>query len=244
MKNLPNNVDAERSLISACLNDFMPDEIFDVVCYQDFHSGRNRLIFAAIFSMWKTKQPVDIATLSGELRSNGKYDDAGGIQELMEILESAPVAVNPVQYARIIKATSVARDMISAANRISTEAMNANSDNIEELLDIAQAEILGVKYSSTERTCAPFAELISHRVDDYEAMGGGKPVGVKTGFKTVDHATGGLWGSKLVIIAARPGIGKTAFMLNMAKNMAAGSQRLGKFISWSTGTVNHSRLNL
>lgn len=226
---LPSNTDAEQSIISSILYGHVQDEVFDIVSASDFYSSRNRIIFGMMSKMYSEKKVIDLVTLSNELKENNRLDDVGGISDIVRLIEESPLAVNPVQYAKIVKAVSSARELCEAAIKIQDEVQNASYETIESIIDEAQAKILAVKFNPFEKPHLPFNELVSNRVDDYERMSKGKPSGVNTGFPTIDRITGGFWGGKLIIIAARPGTGKTAFMLNMAKNMVKRNHTVGVF---------------
>lgn len=230
MKLPPQNIEAEESLLCSCLlND--PAEILDILVPEDFYKPAHQKIFRAISSLKKAQQPIDLTSTTTELRLMDCLPECGGATYLSKLLDEIPQAVNPPYYAKLIKSASVGRRIISKANDIANSIYKTTitNGNIVELLDKAQADILDINFDLGHETFTTFPNLCMSRIDQYEELSKGKVLGLKTGFPSLDYLTGGFWGSKLIVIAARPRIGKTAIMLNMAKNMAQRGHNIGIF---------------
>lgn len=230
MKHMPpQNIEAEQSLLCSCLIDD-PSEVLDMILPEDFYKTAHNNIFKAISNLVRTKQPIDLTTVHTELMGMGVSEESGGAPYLASLL-NAPVAVNMIHYAKMVKAASVGRKILVTAQRImnSTLENNVTHSNVLEILDSAQAEMLKINFGIDNESFTTFPDLCVKRIDQYEKMSKGNLIGLKTGFPSIDTLTGGFIGSKLVIIAARPRVGKTAIMLNMAKNMASKNHKIGIF---------------
>ena len=222
----PQNLEAEVRLLAACILG-APGEALDVLEPSDFYRQSHQHLFAAIKALAGRKEPLDAVTVYAELKAMGKGE--GGATEIYKILD-APTAIDIKHYANIIKAGSLGRGLLAAAHGIiseihSTEIIPAN---INDLILKARASFSNLE-SPSAYSPPTFSERCNKRLDQYEEFSKGKPFGIKTGFPMLDFLTGGLWGSKLVIIAARPGIGKTAIMMNIAKHMASRGTEVGIF---------------
>lgn len=226
----PNSIEAEESLISGILinNDTLSD-IIDILIPEDFYRTAHQKIFSGIIKLHVKKEPVDLVTLPNILKEAGMLEEIGGATYLVTLVETVPLAVNPEHYAKIIKKASVARQLIEAANEIANSAYDSNG-NIVDILDAAQSKIININFDMDNNNFISISELIPKRIDQYEEMSNQKRVlGIQTGFADIDRLTGGLKGSKFIVIAARPRVGKTALMMNMATNMAKAGHKIGIF---------------
>lgn len=222
----PQNIEAEESLLCSCLLSD-PTEILDILNQEDFYSPANGKIYKAIQNLSKAKQPIDLTTVYTELANLNLIDDVGGAKYLSKLLD-IPQASNMVHYAKIIKTASTGRQLIKKANQIANAVFDDPS-NISELLDKAQSEMLSISLDFIDSNYISFNDLCVKRIEQYEEMKRGNTLGLKTGFHSIDYLTGGLSGSKLIIIAARPRVGKTAIMLNMAHSIASRCNKVGIF---------------
>lgn len=229
-KIMPNSIEAEESLISGMLidNKTLP-EVIDILAPEDFYRTAHQKIFAGIIKLYAKKEPIDLVTLPTILKDIGTLSEIGGATYLVTLVETVPLAVNPEHYAKIIKRASVARQLIDAANEIAKSAYDSNG-NIVDVLDEAQSKIININFDMDSDNFFSVSDLIPKRIDQYEEMSKQKRVlGIQTGFSELDILTGGLKGSKFIVIAARPRIGKTALMMNMATNMAKSGHKVGIF---------------
>lgn len=227
---MPSSIEAEESIISGILidNKTLP-EIIDIITPNDFYRTAHQKIFAGIIKLYARREPIDFTTLLSVLKDAGTSEEIGGATYLVTLVETVPLAVNPEHYARIIKKASVARQLIAAANEIAKSAYSAGGD-IVDVLDAAQSKIININFDMGSDNFVSVADLIPKRIEQYEEMSNQKKsLGIPTGFSDLDVLTGGLRGSRLIIIAARPRIGKTALMLNMATSMAKSGHKVGIF---------------
>ncbi len=229
MKLLPQNIEAEQGLLAACLLSD-PAEILDILVPEDFYKPAHTKIFMAISSLYKKKEPVDLMTLNTELKGMGCSEETGGATYLSMLLD-CPVASSSVLSAKIIKAAAVGRRIIEVSSKTTQAIFDSEitHNNIVELLDTAQSEMMKIGFEIGNDKHVSVADLCLKRLTDYEELCKGHAPGIKTGFSMLDALTGGFWGSLFVAIAARPSIGKTAFMLNLAKNMASNGHKVGIF---------------
>ena len=222
----PQNIDAEQRLLAACIVD-SPAEALGVLEPQDFYRKAHQDVFSAIGSLAERKEPIDAVTIYTQMKAMGR--DAGGAAQISKILD-VPAAVDMKHYVNIVKACSLGRKLLAAAQEIANEVHGTEiiPANINDLILKARASFSNLE-SPSAYSPPTFSERCNKRLDQYEEFSKGKPFGIKTGFPMLDFLTGGLWGSKLVIIAARPGIGKTAIMMNIAKHMASRGTEVGIF---------------
>lgn len=229
MKLPPQNIEAEQGLLAACLLSD-PAEILDILVPEDFYKPAHTKIFMAISNLYKKKEPVDLMTLNTELKVMGRSEETGGATYLSGLLD-CPIASSSVLYAKIVKAAAVGRRIIEISSKTAQSIFDSEitHNNIVELLDTAQSDMMKIGFEIGNDKHISVADLCLKRISDYENLCKGHEPGVKTGFSILDSLTGGFWGSLFVIIAARPSIGKTAFMLNLAKNMASCNHKVGIF---------------
>jgi replicative DNA helicase len=225
----PQSLEAEESVISAIIvrNETYLD-IADILTPSDFYRSAHQKIFAAIVKLFSNKKPVDLAILSDCLRNQGQLEEIGGAVYLAKLIDEVPLAVNAPHYAKIVREKSCLRQLIEKANTIVKYCFEDRDANI--ILDDAQREINDINISGQNETFTTMEELTCQTYEYLEALGAGKaPKGIKTGFWELDMLTGGFFGSKLIVLGARPRIGKTSMMLNMARNMARNSHIVGIF---------------
>ena len=205
----PQSIDAEQSIISGILVDNKTLlEVMDILLPNDFYRSAHQKIFSGILRLHLKKEPIDLVTLTNILRENNSLAEIGGATYLALISDTVPIAINAEQYARIVRKASVARRLIEAANEIANAAYEADGD-IVDILDEAQSKIINITFDTGLDNFAFLPELVPDRIDQYEEMSKQKRVlGIRTGFADIDRITGGLSGSKFVVIAARPRIGK------------------------------------
>lgn len=222
----PQDIDAEKSVLAACL--LLPDNIeyVDLLFPSDFYKTSHQKIFQAIIDLVAKEQVVDIAIVALQLKDKQQLSEIGGAVYLGQLIE-APVATDIQQFAKKIKATSLARDLIKTSHEIIS---NCYKPEVEKTLEDAQSKILKLSFNVDNKNLATLPDILDQRIEYFEKITQGEiPAGIKTGFRDIDVLTGGFKGSKLIIIAARPRIGKTSFMLSMAANMAKSGHKVGIF---------------
>jgi len=226
LRALPNDLEAEMSVLGvAFLDKFALEKISDQVTEDMFFNDKNRIIFNAIVSLYKNGNPVDLTTVKAELDKKKSLNEVGGITYLMEVIDSVVTAANLEYYIKILKEHAVRRNLINTATDIVTNAYN--DENINGLLDEAERNILNVVRVRQTSEFVPIHEILRRAQERLEELSKNKSdiTGIRTGFYDLDKATAGLHGGELIILAARPGMGKTAFALNIATNAAFSTEK-------------------
>ena len=218
----PQNVEAEEALISAVLIDNSTlSEIVEILSPDDFYSSAHKKIFGSIIDLYKDNLPVDLVTLSNRLRDTGEMDNAGGAVYLSRILDTAPMAVNAGQYAEIVHAKATLRQLLSHGSAIVNRCLEDQGD-VEAVIDWAESGLFKVSERKFKPTFYPVKDLLHERFEVIEHRQKYKTLytGLSSGYPALDNLTSGFQNSDLIILAARPSMGKTAFALNIARNAA------------------------
>jgi replicative DNA helicase len=218
----PHNLEAEQSVLGSLLID--RDAIIKVASLikpDDFFHGANGTIYSAILDLYNRREPTDFLTLSDELARKERLDQVGGIAYLSSLLNAVPTAVHVEYYGKIVERTSTLRRLIDAGAQIVGIGYRDGIDTAEAL-DLAQRAVLDITQGRANRDFQSIAEVLEQFFDriDYLQQHRGESVGVPTGFTDLDQLTGGLQKSDLIIIGARPSVGKTAFALGLAYGAA------------------------
>lgn len=221
MKVLPNDLEAEQSVIGACLID--EDSVVsssEVLVKDDFYREDHKIIFECISSLFSRNEPVDIITLKDELSSVGKLESIGGLEYIASLPEKVPTTANVGKYINIIKQKAIKRNLINMSNEISKLSFD-DMVQTDELTDLAEKRIYEITKKKSTKGASKLSDLIVDSINNLEDIyNNGKKKGLSTGFVDIDRRMGGLRGSELIILAARPGMGKSAFALNIATNVA------------------------
>ncbi len=221
-KTPPHDIDAEQSILSAIfINNDSLNDIIDILSPDDFYKGAHQKIFAAVMELAMDEEPADLVTVANRLKEKDQLEKIGGAAYLAAISDAAPVAVNAVHYAQIIKGKSSLRHLISASSSIIEQCLKDQGD-FEDILDFAESSIFAVSEKKAKGSFQTLGELINLNIDKLEEQQGkeGGLSGLSTGYTKLDTITSGLQKSDLIILAARPSMGKTAFALNIARNVA------------------------
>ncbi|MGZ6213379.1 MAG: replicative DNA helicase [Candidatus Limnocylindrales bacterium] len=216
----PQSIEAEQSVLGALLID--RDAVIEVADFlrpSDFYRAHHGTVYEAILSLYERREPIDIVTVSEVLERGGELDQIGGSAYLTSLINLTPTAVNAVHYARIVERKAVLRNLIAAAGRIAGVGYEDGPD-IGEAIDRAEQELFAVSQKRVEAGFSPLRQLLHAAYDrlDYLHEHKGEISGVRTGFRDLDALTTGLQKSDLVIIAARPSVGKTSLALNIAEH--------------------------
>ncbi|MDD5731538.1 MAG: replicative DNA helicase [Patescibacteria group bacterium] len=221
-KVLPHNLEAEEALLgSVFINTEGLYKIMDVTNPEDFYSPANKEIYDAVLTLFAEKSPIDLVTITEILERRGVLDSVGGATYLSRIVNSVPTASHIVQYANIVKEKKILRDLITTAHEIS--AMGYQEDEkIDITLDSAEQLLFKVAQKTMKQGFIPLKNMLAETFEriDYLHKNKGELRGVATGFDDLDFILGGLQKSDLVILAARPSMGKTSLALNVALNAA------------------------
>lgn len=219
----PQNLDAERSVLGAML--LSPDalvEVSEILHSHHFYRAETHgEIYGAMITLYERRDPVDLITLTEELRKRGSLERAGGTTFLAELAAGVPSAAHAVRYAHIIKEHYTKRELVFSASKISELAMTPTSD-VSNVLDQAEQMVFRLSQESSSRDFTPVRDTLAESFDrlDELSKNAGKLRGVPSGFRDLDNKLAGFQDNALIILAARPGVGKTAFSLNIAQNAA------------------------
>ncbi|MDQ4003163.1 MAG: replicative DNA helicase, partial [Actinomycetota bacterium] len=187
----------------------------EALAAEDFYSETHRVLYGAMMRLYAKGEPIDQLTLSDEMRSVGEFDRIGGRQYVFRLVESVPTAANAARYAEIVRGKALLRAVIDAGDRIQQEAF-AEPEDVTQALDAAEQLIYGVSNRQLKEHLAPVSELAPSTLEMIQRLyeQEGEVTGVESGFEDLDRMTTGFHKSDLVILAARPAMGKTALALN------------------------------
>ncbi|HEX4662663.1 MAG TPA: replicative DNA helicase, partial [Candidatus Saccharimonadales bacterium] len=229
----PQNVDAEVSLLGAILiDDEVLTNVSDSVDAIDFYDKRHAIIYEAMVRLYERRQPVDLLTLTDELQRKDAIDDIGGSAYLSELTNMVPTAAHAEAYGEIIAQKAVRRRLIKASGEISQLGYD-DDQNVQELLEKAEAELFSVSDKSLRQDLVSLEQILTESFDRMEELHRNKGAlrGVRTGWKDLDTMTAGLQRSDLIILAARPAMGKTTLVTNLAYNVATKAKQAVLFFS-------------
>jgi len=219
---LPNNLEAERSVLGAILLDnHSLNAAVEKLRPEDFFLDQHRRIFERMISLGEVRQAIDLVTLTEELHRRGELEGAGGAAYLAQLVDGVPRVSNVEHYARIVKEKSMLRNLAHAAQAIQQRALEADEE-ADNILDSAESSILQLAEDRVRAGFIGVKELVRENFERLERIftEGRRITGLPTGYTLLDNLTSGLQPSELVILAARPSMGKTSLALNVAENVA------------------------
>ncbi len=222
----PQNLEAERSVLAACMNSRQAlREVAEVLSAEDFYRPRHGKIYEGVSAVDDRGEPVDLITVSDWLAKEGILEEVGGLDYLTELFQGVPVSANAGHWARIVKRKSTLRNLIHISQRAAESAF-ADEGELEGILDEAETGIFSLMRDRSTVPYHPIKKVISETFDQIERLYDKKELitGVPSGFRDLDEMTSGFQRSDLVILAARPSMGKTAFCLNIMANAAIHSE--------------------
>jgi replicative DNA helicase len=222
LRTAPHNIDAERALIGATL--LKPDVMHDIsvtVFPESFYAEKHRVIYDAIYQIFLKGDPIDIISVTNKLTTMNSLERVGGAAYIAELIETVPAAGNAQYYADLVQAKSTLRGLIHASEEIAEMAYQ-NPENTEEAIDRAEKTIYQVTNAPTTQKFEQIGRPLKDAWEKFEYLSAhhDERRGVPSGFTGVDNLLGGFQKSDLVILAARPGMGKTTFALDIARNAA------------------------
>ena len=221
----PHSVEAESSVLGGLLLDNNAwDRVGDLLTESNFYRHEHQLIFTAIASLVNASKPADVITVFEHLRSLGKAEEVGGLAYLNNLAQYVPSASNIRRYAEIVRERSILRKLVTASDEISTNAFDPQGKTVERILDEAEAKIfaIGEEGSRNKQGFQSLDTLVIDLLDKVQEMAD-NPVdvtGIPTGFADLDRMTSGLQAGDMIVLAARPSMGKTAFAVNIAEHVA------------------------
>jgi replicative DNA helicase len=257
----PHSIEAEQSVLGGLLIDNGAwDRAGDLLTDSDFYRYEHRLIYAAIGQLINASKPADVITVFEQLQSLGKAEECGGLTYLNALAQSVPSAANLRRYAEIVRERAVLRKLVSASDEIATAAFNPQGRPVSQILDEAEGRIfqIGEEGNRGKQGFHSMDSLVVQlldRVQELAENGAEDVTGVRTGFYDLDRMTSGLQPGDLIVLAARPSMGKTAFALNIGEHVAVneglpvvvfsmemGAAQLALRVVGSLGRIDQSHL--
>lgn len=253
----PQNIEAEQSVLGSVLLD--PEALVPAMEFiesMDFYRRAHQLIFESMIELNEKNEAIDVVTITNTLESKGQIDDVGGTPYLAELATIVPTAANVEYYVKIVEERSILRRLIHTATEIASQGYEEAYD-VPGLLDEAERKILEVSEKRSRSGFVSIGEVLRNTVENIDELfqNDEEITGLSTGYKMLDQMTAGLHEDELIILAARPGVGKTAFALNVAQNIGTktdetvaifslemGSEQLVNRMLCAEGTINASNL--
>lgn len=229
----PHNLDAERSVLGAVLID--KDAIINVAEYlrpEYFYDDRHSALYEGMTTLYDNRQPIDVVTLANQLKKTKKLQVVGGASFIAELSNAVSTAANAVHYAKIVKDTYIKRSIITMSGELAELAFD-ESKEIQSVVDTAEQRVYELSQQHTAQAFIPIKQALAEsfeRIDELQ-RNKGQLRGIPTGFADLDAVTAGLQKSALIVLAARPGMGKTAFSLNMCHHAAVKEKKKIAFFS-------------
>ena len=219
----PNSPEAEQSVIGAMImdRDAIAD-VIDIVNADDFYQKQNGILFEAMTELYREGKPVDLVTLQNKLKKKDVPESMKSLEFIRDLLEVVPTSANAKQYATIVREKATLRKLIKVTEDITTECY-LGKDDVTEILDHTEKNVFGLlQQASGREEFVPIDKVVLNTLDAIEeaASSAGRVTGIATGFTDLDYKLSGLHPSELIIVAARPAMGKTAFVLNIAQKAA------------------------
>jgi replicative DNA helicase len=218
----PQHIEAEESIISAILRDNNTLlDVIEILAPEDFYRTAHRKIFIAIVDLFDKTEPIDLVTVTNRLKEKGQLEEIGGASYLSRLLDTAPPAVNAPHHAKIVHDKASLRRLIEKSNAIVKRCLKEQGD-ADDIIDFAETAIFEITENKSQQAFYPISKIILGNIETLEEKQGNRSLvtGVPTGFSHLDNLTSGFQNSDLIILAARPSMGKTALALNIARNAA------------------------
>lgn len=230
-KTVPQNIEAEEAVLGALLID--PEAIFRVSAFlhaDDFYLQKHRWIYEVIVTLHDQREPLDFLTLTTALERRQQLEGVGGAAYISQLVNAVPSAINVEAYGRMVEQTAIRRRLLEAASDIARLAYDEERP-VDEVVDRAEQVLFGISEKRVTRDLQPIQEVVQRYYDRVEYLYAhrGEPMGVPSGFVDLDRLLGGFQRSDLVIVAARPGVGKTSLLLTFALRGAERGKTVGIF---------------
>ena len=256
----PHSQEAESSVLGGLLLDNNSwDKVADLLVEADFYRYEHRLVFSSITSLVNSNRPADVITVFEQMQSQGKAEEVGGLAYLNSLAQYVPSSANIRRYAEIVRERSILRKLVSVSDEIATSALNTNGRPVTNILDEAEQKIfsIGEEGSRMRQGFQSMDKLVVQLLDRVEEMSQNPNdiTGVPTGFFDLDRMTSGMQAGDLIVLAARPSMGKTALAINIAEHVALqedlpvavfsmemGASQLAIRIVGSIGRIDQGRL--
>lgn len=233
----PQNVEAEQSVLGSLLIDKEAIiKVADLITAEDFYRDDHRFIYEAMLKLFEKRMPIDVVTVSEELEKVNKFEAIGGATYLTTLVNVVPTASHIVHYASIVQQKATLRRLIGAANKIA-ELGYQEENELTRVLDVAEQSLFSVSQKHQRQNFVAIKDVLADSFERIDELHKNKGVlrGVPTGFRDLDNMLSGFQNSDLIIVAARPSMGKTAITLNMAAHAAVKEKRAVAFFSLEMG---------
>ena len=217
----PQNIDAEKAVLgSIFLSDAALVESMEFLEPDDFYKHAHQIIYQDMVTLNDRDEAIDVVTITNILTEQNNLDDVGGMEYIADLAGSVPTAANVAYYAKIVKDKAILRRLIQTATNIVTNSYNTD-DDVTTVLDDAERDIMNVAENRTQSGFKPIKEVLNNAFNEIDRLSqeGDAVTGLSTGYPELDKITTGLHSDELIILAARPAVGKTAFALNLAQNV-------------------------
>ncbi|MEY8583901.1 replicative DNA helicase [Ligilactobacillus animalis] len=223
----PQNIEAEQAVLGAVF--LSPDALADAMEFveaKDFYRRAHQLLFQAMIDLNDDGEAIDVLTVNNRLEMNNQLDDVGGVAYIAELASSVPTAANVGYYAKLVAEKAVLRRVIAVATNIITQAKEQD-EPVADLLESAERQIMEVAENRTQSGFKEISKVLTDSLDEIDKLSQQDEdiTGLATGYKDFDHMTAGLQPDNLIILAARPAVGKTAFALNIAQNIGTSTDK-------------------
>ena len=242
-RQLPHNLEAEQAVLGSMLIDqnCMKD-VMDKLQPGDFYLQQNRDIFETMYTMFSYSRPIDPVTVVGEMQKNGTFDENTTRNYIIQLMDITPTSANVMEYVALVRGKSLLRNVATAAGEI-TSMVREGSGDPEDVLEVAEQKIYAVRQGRSSQDMAPIGTVLSGVLENIEQLSaeGGRLPGISSGFSAIDAKLSGLNKSDLILLAARPGMGKTSLALNIALNVGKNS---GKTVAMFSLEMSKEQLAL
>ena len=223
----PHDLEAEQAVIGSMLtdNDAVISSI-EILKPEDFYREDNKIIYTAMVNLYNRAEPIDLITVKSELESMGKFDQVGGIEYIAELPEKVPTTANANKYIKIVEEKSILRNLIKTANEI-IELGYDPTEELDDIMEGAEKKIFNLMQDKNQKGYAQLKDVLVDSFTQLEELYNRKQhiTGIPSGFADLDYRTAGFHGSELILIAARPAMGKSAFALNIATHVAVRAKK-------------------
>ena len=224
-RQLPHNLEAEQAVLGSMLIDQnCIKDVMDKLQPGDFYLQQNRDIFETMYTMFSYSRPIDPVTVVGEMQKNGTFDENTTQNYIIQLMDITPTSANVMEYVALVRGKSLLRSVATAAGEI-TSMVREGSGDPEDVLEVAEQKIYAVRQGRSSQDMASIGTVLSGVLENIEQLSaeGGRLPGISSGFSAIDAKLSGLNKSDLILLAARPGMGKTSLALNIALNVGKNS---------------------
>ena len=242
-RQLPHNLEAEQAVLGSMLIDQnCIKDVMDKLQPGDFYLQQNRDIFETMYTMFSYSRPIDPVTVVGEMQKNGTFDENTTQNYIIQLMDITPTSANVMEYVALVRGKSLLRSVATAAGEITSRVREGSGDP-EDVLEVAEQKIYAVRQGRSSQDMASIGTVLSGVLENIEQLSaeGGRLPGISSGFSAIDAKLSGLNKSDLILLAARPGMGKTSLALNIALNVGKNS---GKTVAMFSLEMSKEQLAL